>query len=84
MSKDIKDQLILALADLVTLVAGVASHFNRALQNSQTVEIDIYHQFSESLSSFHSRCEAVSNLMWRHQLVREGLNGDKGLRKPSI
>ncbi|PYH31499.1 uncharacterized protein BO87DRAFT_442052 [Aspergillus neoniger CBS 115656] len=35
-SKDIKDQLILALADLVTLVAGVASHFNRALQNSQT------------------------------------------------
>ncbi|KAI2899032.1 hypothetical protein CBS63078_7386 [Aspergillus niger] len=76
-SKDIKDQLILALADLVTLVAGVAGHFNRALQNSKTVEIDIYHQFSDSLSSFHSRCETVSDLMWRHQLVREGLNGDK-------
>ncbi|GKZ34145.1 hypothetical protein AbraIFM66950_004327 [Aspergillus brasiliensis] len=76
-SQDIKDQLILALADLVTLVAGVAGHFNRSLQNSETVEIDIYRNFSDSLSSFHNRCEVVSDLMWRHQLVREGLNGDK-------
>lgn len=77
-SQDIKDQLILALADLVTLVVGVASHFHRSLLTSESVSIDICSTFPGPIDSFRGRCEHVSELMWRHQLMREGLNGDKG------
>ncbi|PWY66488.1 NACHT domain protein [Aspergillus sclerotioniger CBS 115572] len=76
-SQDIKDQLVLALADLVTLVVGVASHFHRSLLTSESVSIDICSTFPGPIDSFRGRCEHVSELMWRHQLMREGLNGDK-------
>ncbi|PYH42905.1 NACHT domain protein [Aspergillus saccharolyticus JOP 1030-1] len=76
-SQDIKDQLILALADLVTLVVGVARHFHRSLNTSESVSIDIYSTFPGPIDSFKARCEHVSELMWRHQLIREGMNGDK-------
>jgi hypothetical protein len=77
-SSDIKDQLILALADLVTLVVCVARHFHRSLLASELVSIDIYSTFPGPIDSFRSRCEHVSELMWRHQLTREGLDSDKG------
>jgi len=77
-SPDIKDQLILALADLVTLVACVATHFHRSLLASESVSIDIYSAFPGPIDSFRGRCEQVSELMWRHQLTREGLHGDQG------
>ncbi|PYH76863.1 NACHT domain protein [Aspergillus uvarum CBS 121591] len=76
-SQEIKDQLILALADLVTLVVGVARHFHRSLNSSDSVSIDIYSTFPGPIDSFKARCEHVSESMWRHQLIREGLNGDK-------
>ncbi|KAJ5923455.1 hypothetical protein N7454_008700 [Penicillium verhagenii] len=77
-SSDIKDQLILALADLVTLVVCVARHFHRSLQSSDSVSINIYSTFPGPIDSFRDRCEHVSELMWRHQLTREGFDGDKG------
>ncbi|CAG8182384.1 unnamed protein product [Penicillium nalgiovense] len=79
-SSDIKDQLILALADLVTLVVCVARHFHRSLLASELVSIDIYSTFPGPIDSFRGRCEHVSELMWRHQLTREGLDSDKGHR----
>ncbi|KAJ5128530.1 hypothetical protein N7448_002249 [Penicillium atrosanguineum] len=78
-SSDIKDQLILALADLVTLVVCVATHFHRSLLASQSVSIDIYSTFPGPIDSFRGRCEQVSELMWRHQLTREGLDGSKAV-----
>ncbi|KAJ5858923.1 hypothetical protein N7534_004200 [Penicillium rubens] len=78
-SSDIKDQLILALADLVTLVVCVARHFHRSLLASELVSIDIYSTFPGPIDSFRSRCEHVSELMWRHQLTREGLDSDKAV-----
>jgi hypothetical protein len=77
-SSDIKDQLILALADLVTLVVHVATHFHRLLLSSESVSVDIYSTFPSPIDSFRGRCEYASELMWRHQLTREGFNGDKG------
>lgn len=77
-SSDIKDQLILALADLVTLVVCVARHFHRSLLSSESVSIDIYSTFPSPIDSFRGRCEHVSELMWRHQLTREGFDVDKG------
>ncbi|KAJ5768999.1 hypothetical protein N7520_003558 [Penicillium odoratum] len=76
-SSDIKDQLILALADLVTLVSCVARHFHRSLLSSESVSIDIYRTFPSPIDSFRGRCEHVSELMWHHQLTREGLDVDK-------
>lgn len=81
-SSDIKDQLILALADLVTLVVCVATHFHRSLLASERVSIDIYSTFPGPIDSFRGRCEHISDLMWRHQLMREGLEGDKGRVAP--
>jgi hypothetical protein len=77
-SSDIKDQLILALADLVTLVVSVARHFHRSLLASELVSIDIHSTFPGPIDSFRGRCEHISELMWHHQLMREGFDGDKG------
>jgi hypothetical protein len=79
-SQDIKDQLILALADLVTLVVGVATHCHHSLGSvsSGSVSIDIYSAFSASIESFRARCGHVSEMMWRHQLLGAGLHEDKG------
>ncbi|KAF3395404.1 hypothetical protein DPV78_009173 [Talaromyces pinophilus] len=78
-SRSIKDQLILALADLVTLVVGVATHCHRSLSSlaSGSVSIDIYSTFTASIESFRARCEHVSEMMWRHQLLGVGLDEDK-------
>ncbi|KAL4888861.1 hypothetical protein BDV59DRAFT_205714 [Aspergillus ambiguus] len=75
-SQDIKDQLVLALADLVTLVVCVSTQFHKSLRgiSSESVSIDIYSSFPGPIESFRSRCEHVSGLMWRHQLLREGFN----------
>ena len=79
-SQDIKDQLVLALADLVTLVVSVATHFHKSIKSltSESVSIDIYGTFPGPIESFRNRCQHVSESMWRHQLTREGLGGDKG------
>ncbi|KAH8423418.1 uncharacterized protein LDX57_001179 [Aspergillus melleus] len=78
-SQDIKDQLVLALADLVTLVVSVATHFHKSIKSltSESVSIDIYGTFPGPIESFRNRCQHVSESMWRHQLTREGLGGDK-------
>ncbi|KAL5045392.1 hypothetical protein BDW71DRAFT_208465 [Aspergillus fruticulosus] len=78
-SQSIKDQLILALADLVTLVVGVATHCHRSLGSlaSESISIDIYSTFTASIASFRARCEDVSDMMWRHQLLGAGLHEDK-------
>lgn len=78
-SSDIKDQLILALADLVTLVVCVATHFHHLLLSSESVSIDIYSTFPGPIDSFRGRCEHISELMWRHQLTGEGLDGDRAV-----
>lgn len=79
MSRGIKDQVVLALADLVSLVVGVAGHFHKSLDelNPKTgsLAIDIYGTFGGSIESFRNRCENVAELMWRHQLEGEGVEG---------
>ncbi|KAL4746942.1 hypothetical protein BDW72DRAFT_206899 [Aspergillus terricola var. indicus] len=74
-SHSIKDQVILALADLVTLVVGIATQFHKSLSELQSgsVTIDIHSTFAGPIESFRTRCEHVSELMWKHQLSREGL-----------
>ncbi|KAL4996903.1 hypothetical protein BDV10DRAFT_186709 [Aspergillus recurvatus] len=74
-SHTIKDQVILALADLVALVVGIVTHFHERLGDLQcrSVTINIHNTFAESIENFRTRCEHVSELMWRHQLLQEGL-----------
>jgi hypothetical protein len=79
-SQTIKDQVILALADLVALVVGIATHFREHLEDlqSKTVTIDIHSTFASPIESFRTRCENVSELMWKHQLLQEGLVEGRG------
>ncbi|KAJ0421188.1 hypothetical protein BJY00DRAFT_312374 [Aspergillus carlsbadensis] len=74
-SQSIKDQVVLALADLVSLVVGIANHFHKRLEGvqSKSVTIDIHSTFAGPIESFRTRCETVSELMWKHQLLQEGL-----------
>ncbi|OJJ87625.1 NACHT domain protein [Aspergillus glaucus CBS 516.65] len=75
-SQNIRDQLTLALADLVTLVVGVSNHFLDSLGQltSGSVSIDIYSTFAAPIESFRTRCEYVAELMWSHQLAQEGVD----------
>jgi hypothetical protein len=80
-TQEIQEQLILALSDLVTLVASVSTHFHKAIRGmtaTTSVSVNIYLAFSGPIQSFQQRCEKISESMWRHQLLRENLDGDRG------
>jgi hypothetical protein len=82
-SQDIKEQLVFALSDLVTLVASVATHFHKAIQGAPTssttsVSVNMYSTFSGQIKAFRDRCEKISQSMWRHQLLVESLDADGG------
>lgn len=80
-SQEIREQLVLALSDLVTLVASVATHFHKAISGMTTAatSIDIYEVFSFQIHTFSDRCEKIAESMWRHQLLKENLEGEKGM-----
>lgn len=79
-SRSIRDQVTLAVGDLVTLVVEIASHFQKSVTDmkSGSVAIDIHNTFSELIESFQARCEDVAELMWQHQVSQEGL-GHQGM-----
>lgn len=80
-SQEIREQLVLALSDLVTLVASVATHFHKVITGMTTasVSVDIYATFPGQINAFRERCDKIAESMWRHQLVRENLEGDRGM-----
>lgn len=81
-SQEIREQLVLALADLVTLVASVSTHFHRAIRGLTTasVSIDIHNTFPGQIQTFRERCVKIAESMWRHKLVKENHDGDRGRR----
>ncbi|EEP82083.1 conserved hypothetical protein [Uncinocarpus reesii 1704] len=78
-TQEIQEQLILALSDLVTLIACVSTYFHKAIRGLTTasVSVNIYRAFPNQIQNFHHRCENIVEAMWRHQLMRESLDGDK-------
>ncbi|KAL3496173.1 hypothetical protein BJX62DRAFT_194217 [Aspergillus germanicus] len=78
-TQEVQEQLILALSDLVTLVASVSTHFHKAIRGLTTasVSVNIYRTFPGQIQTFQQRCEKIAESMWRHQLLRENLDGDK-------
>ena len=83
-SQEIKEQLILALADLVTLVACISTHFHQAIRGLTTasVTVSIYDAFPGQIQAFKERCSKISEAMWRHQLARENIDTEKGKSIP--
>ena len=79
-SQEIKEQLILALADLVTLVSSVSTHFHKAIRGMTTasVSVNIYDTFPGQIQSFRERCRKISDAMWRHQLAKENIDTERG------
>ena len=79
-SQEIQEQLCQALSDLVTLVASVAMHFHAAIHDAstQSVSINIYSTFSSQIKTFHDRCAAIAQSMWRHQVLAGDMDPDAG------
>ncbi|KAF3396793.1 hypothetical protein DPV78_007762 [Talaromyces pinophilus] len=76
-SQEIKEQLVSALTDLVTLVANVSTYFYKALRFSKAfVSFNIYGRFSGQIESFRDHCDKVSHAMWKQQLLKDGLDGE--------
>ncbi|KFA51835.1 hypothetical protein S40293_04090 [Stachybotrys chartarum IBT 40293] len=75
-SQDIREQLVLALSDLVTLVASVATRFHNATRGLAvaSISVDIHSTFPNEIKSFVERCNKTAEAMWRHQLVKEGID----------
>lgn len=84
-SQEIKDQLVEALADLVSLVAGVSTHFHQSIDalTEGSISINIYETFTGAIESFRERCAKISDSMWRHQLVNDNKDPQLG-RKTSM
>ncbi|KAJ5048613.1 hypothetical protein NUH16_007118 [Penicillium rubens] len=72
-SQTIKDQLVEALADLVSLVASVSTHFHQSIYalSEGSISVNIYETFTDQIESFRERCTKISDTMWRHQLAQE-------------
>ncbi|KAJ5941547.1 hypothetical protein N7516_001715 [Penicillium verrucosum] len=72
-SQTIKNQLVEALADLVSLVAAVSTHFHQSIYalSEGSISINIYETFTSQIESFRGRCAKISDSMWRHQLAQE-------------
>jgi hypothetical protein len=79
-SPELLEQLSLALADLVTLVASVATDFHEVIRDatSQSVSINIYSTFSPHIKSFRNHCEEIAQSMWRHQVLAADMDPDAG------
>ncbi|KAJ5717647.1 hypothetical protein N7488_003293 [Penicillium malachiteum] len=79
-SHDIKEQLIMALGDLVTLVAHVSTHFHLAINNKSStasVYVNIYETFSPQIAGFKERCSKIAEAMWRYQLADQNIDTER-------
>lgn len=79
-SQDIREKLVMALSDLVTLVASVSTHFHKAINGliSSSISFSIYSIFPRQIKAFVDRCEETSESMWKHQIMKEGMDPDRG------
>lgn len=79
-SQDIREQLVLALGDLVVLVASVATHFHKALRglSSAPVSINIHATFRIQIENFRGRCDKITESMWKHQFAKDDLDLSRG------
>ncbi|KAI5306247.1 hypothetical protein KEM56_001704 [Ascosphaera pollenicola] len=78
-SQEIRDQLIFALGDLVTLVSGVATHFHKALRglSSAPVSINIETAFDTQIEVFNGRCDKITDAMWKNALIKDDLDPNR-------
>jgi len=77
-SFDINEQLVLAYADLVTLVSDVALRFYQAIRapSKSGVSIDIYAVFADTIESFQNRRDKIIESMWKYQLTQANVEVD--------
>jgi hypothetical protein len=79
-SQEIRKQLSLALSDLITLVAAVATHYHKAISDasSESVSINLYSAFAGPIQAFHERCDKITESMWRYQLLVGQMDAEAG------
>jgi hypothetical protein len=79
-SQEIREQLKLALSDLVTLLASILTHFHKVIHGSTSAHlpINIHSTFATEIKTFIDRCHKTDESMWRHQLLKEGMDVSRG------
>ncbi|KAK7941530.1 NACHT domain protein [Apiospora aurea] len=77
-SQEIREHLVLATTDLVTVVASVATHFYKAIRSAsnESVSVNIYTTFAEQIKTFRDRCDKIADAMWRHQLLAHDMGAE--------
>ena len=85
-SHDIREQLLSAFGDLVSIVANVSIYFHKAILGLKgaSVSVDIYRIFPQQIRTFRDRCDSVSTALWKHQLLKENVAGGKGMYHPNL
>ncbi|KAL2824352.1 hypothetical protein BDW59DRAFT_162455 [Aspergillus cavernicola] len=78
-TQDIQEQLILALSNLVTLIASVSNLLYKVIRGlpGASLPVNLYHTFSGQTQTLQLRFEEIAESMWKNQLLRENVNGDR-------
>jgi hypothetical protein len=79
----VQEQLTLTVSALANVVASVViysySRDDMSGMTSASLSVDIHRTFSGQIQSYYQCCERIADSMWRHQLLRENLEGDHGM-----
>ncbi|KAK8054888.1 NACHT domain protein [Apiospora rasikravindrae] len=72
------EHLVLAITDLVAVVASVAIHFYKAIRSASnhSIYINIYSTFAEQIKTFRDRCGQIAESLWRHQLLAQDMGAE--------
>ncbi|EUC45871.1 hypothetical protein COCMIDRAFT_5004 [Bipolaris oryzae ATCC 44560] len=72
-SPEIREQICLLYADLISLVVDVGIQFYYAAKgmSSNSTSLDIFEQFGDTIESFRTRQNTVIELIWQSQIENE-------------
>ena len=77
-SQEIRNQLPMALSNLITLVAAVAMHCRKAISDDSSESVNLCSEFAGLINAFHERCDKITESMWRYQLLVGHMDAEAG------
>ena len=79
-NSEVREQMVLAFLDLLTLVCGVSIHVQKAIKalTGSSVSVSIYEEFAGQIQTFRQRYENIRVSVYKQQLLEEGFEEHKG------
>ncbi|CAI6335559.1 unnamed protein product [Periconia digitata] len=80
-TSDVREQLCLMYADLLSLVVDVAITFYKAVKGLTTssVSIDIFESFGDTIEGFRSRQNKIVESIWAYQIESAGIDANEAV-----